>query len=406
MHADAVIFGGGAAGLWLLDELYRRGLRVLLLEAGRLGQGQTIASQGILHSGLKYMLNWRPTRAAWKIRALPGVWRKSLRGEALPSLRRTRLRTEVCYLWQTTGMTSRLGMLCARILLQSKPRIVASAERPDWLRNCPGTVARLDEQVISPVDFLTDLSIQHRDRILQIDAVNGLQFDVGAPGCIERIRLRHPQVGESLSLEPGHVIFTAGQGNAELRRLVGLSEAAMQRRPLHMVLVRGNLPLCQGHCIDGAKTRVTITADRDSQGRTVWQVGGDLAEKGVPLSEESLLRRAWRELCTVLPAVDFSGTEWNTYRVDRAEGTAAHGLRPDTLQVLSEGNVFTAWPTKLVLAPLLAQDVAARLPRAAGVAEPWPESVANWPRPLVAAPPWEMSSGWRRLADDPRGPPE
>ncbi|HEY3967359.1 MAG TPA: FAD-dependent oxidoreductase, partial [Planctomycetaceae bacterium] len=54
MELDVLIFGGGAAGLWLLDQLARRGDCVLLLEAGRLGLGQTVGSQGIIHGGLKY----------------------------------------------------------------------------------------------------------------------------------------------------------------------------------------------------------------------------------------------------------------------------------------------------------------------------------------------------------------
>ena len=53
---DVLIFGGGGAGLWLLDDLAARGYRVLLAEAGDLGAGQTIASQGIIHGGLKYAL--------------------------------------------------------------------------------------------------------------------------------------------------------------------------------------------------------------------------------------------------------------------------------------------------------------------------------------------------------------
>ncbi|MHC4787348.1 MAG: FAD-dependent oxidoreductase, partial [Planctomycetota bacterium] len=52
-----VIFGGGGAGLWLLDTLLTRGHRAVLLEANRLGQGQTACAQGILHGGLKYTLN-------------------------------------------------------------------------------------------------------------------------------------------------------------------------------------------------------------------------------------------------------------------------------------------------------------------------------------------------------------
>ena len=53
---DVVIFGGGVAGLWLLDELVRRGRDALLLESSRLGTGQSIAAQGIIHGGLKYSL--------------------------------------------------------------------------------------------------------------------------------------------------------------------------------------------------------------------------------------------------------------------------------------------------------------------------------------------------------------
>ena len=57
MRLDALIFGGGAAGLWLLDRLSRDGHHVVLLEARSLGMGQTVASQGIIHGGLKYTLS-------------------------------------------------------------------------------------------------------------------------------------------------------------------------------------------------------------------------------------------------------------------------------------------------------------------------------------------------------------
>src|SRR5882672_5507147 len=78
MDLDILIFGGGAAGLWLLDCLARRGDRVLLLEAGRLGQGQTIAAQGIIHGGLKYTLQGLLTSAAREIREMPVTWRDCL----------------------------------------------------------------------------------------------------------------------------------------------------------------------------------------------------------------------------------------------------------------------------------------------------------------------------------------
>ena len=56
LDVEVVIFGGGIAGLWLLDELHRAGMTTLLLEAHELGSGQTIASQGIIHGGLIALL--------------------------------------------------------------------------------------------------------------------------------------------------------------------------------------------------------------------------------------------------------------------------------------------------------------------------------------------------------------
>lgn len=53
---DIAIFGGGIAGLWLANLLRQRGFSCVVLEAGTLGGGQTLLSQGILHGGLKYAL--------------------------------------------------------------------------------------------------------------------------------------------------------------------------------------------------------------------------------------------------------------------------------------------------------------------------------------------------------------
>lgn len=55
MELVLILFGGGVSGFWLLDEALRRGYRALLLEGRQLGHGQTAASQGIIHSGFKYV---------------------------------------------------------------------------------------------------------------------------------------------------------------------------------------------------------------------------------------------------------------------------------------------------------------------------------------------------------------
>ena len=63
----------------------------------------------------------------------------------------------------------------------------------------------------------------------------------------------------------------------------------MQRRPLHMVLLRETtpnssreIPDLYGHCVGMSdKPRLTITTARDQAGRKVWYIGGQVAEDGV-----------------------------------------------------------------------------------------------------------------------------
>lgn len=396
MRVHTVIFGGGAAGLWLLDELSRRNIPAVLLEAADLGTGQTIASQGILHGGLKYTLQGILTGSAAHIREMPRVWTECLTGRRDPDLTATRVRAEHCHLWRTGTMSSRLGMIGARIGLRVAPQSIPKSERPAPLVECPGAVARMDEQVVSPASFLENLAARRQDRILKIDAANGLKFELDGPGTVRAVALTRPASDRRASFEPDRVVFTAGGGNAGLRKLVGLSTDAMQRRPLHMVMLRGSLPELNGHCVDGAKTRVTITSDVDASGRAVWQVGGQLAEDGVDRSENDLLAHARSELSNVLPGVDLKNVEGATYRVDRAEASTAGGSRPETFQVLREGNVVTAWPTKLVLAPKLAVEIA-ESSTSSDLAFADFNPPVDWPRPTVAVPPWETCTNWKPL---------
>lgn len=401
MRLDVVIFGGGAAGLWLLDALARGGARVLLLEARALGSGQTIASQGIIHGGLKYTLGGLLTPAATGVRDMPRIWRDCLAGRTDPNLTAVQRRADFCYLWRSDSISSRLGMIGARLGLNVAPRLVEPGHRPPVLADCPGAVARLDEQVISPASFLEQLSARHRERMLLIDQNAGAFFSMAGGNNVELIQVTNPYTAERLDLRPQCVVFAAGAGNADLRRRTGLSSDCMQRRPLHMVLLRGSLPPLNGHCVDGAATRVTITSDVDSSGRTIWQLGGQVAENGVALDETSLIACAAAELRAVIPRIDLSDVEWATYRVDRAEAKTESGARPQTCRILRDGNIITAWPTKLVLAPKLAQEVVAAITATNSAVDYDGASLRHWPRPHVAQPPWETCRNWSKLDELP-----
>jgi glycerol-3-phosphate dehydrogenase len=394
LELDAVVFGGGAAGLWLLDALIGTGHRAILLESGDLGSGQTIASQGIIHGGLKYSLRGALTPSARAIRDMPQRWRDSMAGDLRPDLSHTRRRAEFCHLWQTRQLRSRMAMLGALRGLAVTARTLDDVERPEVLRDCPGTVARLDEQVIEPASFIGDLAQQHGAAILSIDARGGIEVDQ-CPGGGRRIRLLSPADGTPLDLLPRRIILCAGAGNAGMREQLGLPpREIMQRRPLHMVVLRGDdLPPLNGHCVDGMATRVTITSTRDHADRMVWQVGGQIAESGVACDRDELVARARRELDEVLPGVDLRAADWGTYRVDRAEAASGGGARPGDAALIEEGDVMTAWPTKLALVPRLVDDIVARLGTPGGPA-PDLRSLARWPRPGVACPPWDEETTW------------
>jgi len=65
--------------------------------------------------------------------------------------------------------------------------------------------------------------------------------------------------------------------------------------------------------------------------------------------------------------------------------------------------VLTAWPTKLVLAPQVAQAVCAALPPATvSPLQPLLDALAAWPRPPVAQPAWEELRRWVPVPAIPR----
>ena len=402
MRLDAVIFGGGAAGLWLLDRLSRDGHHVVLLESRGLGAGDTVGSQAILHVGRMSTASNPANRAVKPLRELPNLWRDALLGRIAPNLTRTRLRSECCYLWQTESLGPQIAVVGSRLAARSDSEALADDERPAALAEVAGPVRRLPEQVICPASFLADLADQYCDRILQIDAERGLRFRLNSPGEVDAIQLTSPTDGSTLELKPRQVIFTAGSDNARLRELVGLSVDALPLRPLHMVLARGNLPELNGHCVEGAKTIVTVTSDIDDDGRTVWQIGGQLAEHGFKMKPHSQTERVREELTRILPRLDLRKIEWSTYRLDRAEGETSNNTRREAVQVFCAGNVTTGCPTKLVLAPVLAAEIADRA-SSPYITTPFDSTpLADWPRPETASLPWnEADRDWWTLADCP-----
>ena len=389
-RVDVLILGGGAAGLWLLDDLHRQGYSAALVEASSLGSGQTIASQGIIHGGLKYALNGKAGSAAKAIRDMPLRWRRSLAGEIEPDLSRTRRRAEYCCIWAAPGMRSRIGLLGASLGLAVKPIPLNKETRPSLLRDWKGPVLRLGEQVIEPGSFLQILADRHLKRILQVDGSQGVDIKASPTGEIREVALRCPG-GREMLIQPDQVVLAAGEGNSRIRNRLGLPVEHIQRRPLQMVMLRGQMPAMNGHCIRNASPWLTITSTRDHADRMIWQIGGQVAEDTARSTATISINRAREDLSHALPTLDLSSVQFATYLAERAEGTSS-GRRPDRPTTFIDGNVITVWPTKLALVPMLSDMIQQDL-KPPSQHPPFlaPE---GWPTASVAIPPWEMESSW------------
>ena len=156
-----------------------------------------------------------------------------------------------------------------------------------------------------------------------------------------------------------------------------------------MVMVKHDLNLPTfAHCIGtGSKPVATITTHPCEDGKQVWYLGGDVAETGVDRSREEHIKFARQAISKLLPWVDLEDTQWQTFRVDRAEPMQSSLVRPDSAFAQQVGNCIVAWPTKLALSPDLSDQVLPLCQRTESTTDP---SILNaFPKPETAKPLWE-----------------
>jgi hypothetical protein len=259
-------------------------------------------------------------------------------------------------------------------LLATPPEAVPESEWPEALRASAVAVYALAEPVISTGSFLKALAARHEKNIRKYDGVV-LNFD----GKTARIG--------DVSLEARALVLTAGEGNAALLRRAGVDGEPMQRRPLLMALLRGDLPPLFGHCIVGGKTRLTVT----TPDKGIWQVGGELSERLAGETDLKIARKAaLTELRRWLPAIDLTRAEIAFYPAVRAEARTADQRRPSGVHAaeLAPG-IIAAWPTKLAMAPVLADEVFALAAKNLQQPSYQDDGAPPWPAPAVARYPWE-----------------
>ncbi len=352
---DVAIAGGGIAGLWLLNRLHAEGYAALLLEADKLGNAQTLSSQGMIHGGLKYALGASLTGASEAVAAMPERWRAAMRGDDVVDLRGVEALSEHNLLFADATSIGRLTSFFASRALRGRIRRLDDAEQPAPFAGTGVSVYQLDDLVIDTGSLLTrlltpvtQLAYQHRLEARDVTpTASGWRLALGDTVVSAR-----------------QLVLAAGIGNGPLLDALQVTGPAMQRRPLQQAVVRHpRLPRLFAHCLTGirsAEPRLTISSHREGDG-WLWYIGGQLASDGAGMSSAALMEHTRRELCACLGWLDLADAEISTLRIDRAEA-AAGGRRPDEAFAEAVGNLVVCWPTKLTLAPDLGDRVRALLP--------------------------------------------
>jgi len=392
VQVDIAIFGGGVAGLWTLARLRQLGFNAVLIESHSLGGGQTRYAQGIIHGGTKYALAGKLTESSEVIAEMPAFWRDCLSGQGELDLSNVKLMSEHQYMWSTASLTSRMAGFFASHAMRSRTQALQKSERPKLFQDkqFKGQVYQLDEPVLDTASLVNALAEMNQGAML-------VSRDVQFKG---KECLVTSTDGKTYSLTTKHFVFTAGKGNQDLLHAVESKnldkhQPEMQLRPLQMVMVRGDLPeMIYAHCLGASvNPRITITSHLDNNGKTVWYLGGQLAEEGVQRNAEEQIKQAKKELQTLMPWLDLSNMQWACLPIDRAEPKMPAGKRPDDVFVHTDKDVSTCWPTKLAFAPRLAGKVIEEI-KQHGITPSGVQELPSWPQPQIAKLPWQEEDSW------------
>lgn len=351
MKIDALIIGGGMAGLWTLAILRARGYGAVLLDIGALGGMQTLTSQGIIHGNPRYSLT-APPDSQDVIQAVSTRWRDALRGHGEVNLRDAHILCANQYLWTADSLGGRFGgFMLSRRLGGHLEKCSAEAYPPFLPRDFRGHCYTLNAAVLDIPSVLQTIAQQYAPWILSdcFWKEDGRYVNVLCGGAMHRFL-------------PRRIIYTAGRANGELTGI------AQQTLPLRMAALRvpKAAPDIFGHHLDGSNSSgVTITTHREKHCK-IYYLGGASAEEGAHHSENEYIAHMRATLLKALPWLNkawFTDDAFHTFTIERVAGEQEEkGIYEPV--ILQRARKLIAWPGKLTFAPLLAERLFALLPPA------------------------------------------
>ena len=379
---DIVIFGAGIAGLYTFHLLKKRGYDVLLLEREAIGGGQSIAAQGIIHSGLKFTLAGKVNKLAQSISEMPLVWRNCLKGEGPINLTKTMINTDSQLLMIPSGFVGGITKMVTERLLAKSVHEILPDGWPQPIKNAGfhGSLIYMDELVIDVPSLIKNLAEPYKDCIRKCPHSDPFAF-----------LNRH-------GIEPKKIIFTAAESNESIARYAAHDKGLqVQKRPLLQGMIR-NAPFpLYAHLVGTSEKPVmTITTHTAHDGSLIWYLGGGVAEHPKDSDPEELFEAARKALKTYLPNLNHGPFEWAALPIDRVEGKSdTDHWMPDTPTIHQADECVYCWPTKLTFAPMLGDMILKSLEdddiKPSGITNDY----SFLPEVAYAAAPWDTAL-WRK----------
>lgn len=347
IQTDILIVGAGIAGLWLFHFLKKKNYDVLLLTDQGIGAGQTIASQGILHSGLKYTLAGKVNALAKSISQMPERWREALDSD----LKDAKISSPSQHLMIPPGIAGDLIKIATEKTFGDS---VQAGQSP--YPGFEGSVLDMGEMVLDIPSVIQALAEPYRGCIRvskNIILHNAKPLD------------ESPVVSaDGIEIAARRVVYTAAAHNMVAARKNGHDDGLeTQHRPLINVFVKNApFPLYAHFVGTSDKPVATVTTHETKDGDLVWYLGGQVAERPLDDDPRNAYDFALKAFETYLPGLDASGFEWAALPIDRVEGkSGSKGFMPDTPTIHQVENHLYCWPTKLTFAPMLADMVMERI---------------------------------------------
>lgn len=352
METEITIIGGGIAGLCLLSKLKSEGYKnVILLEKNKLGHDQTIASQGIIHSGFKYSFQSEETEITRNISLAPTAWKRLL-DDKKHNLTSTNTLSNKMSLWFEQSFDS---SFLKKHYIRDNSLVFKGARTASIFDQNPHLNSdwSLQERTVDIGSLLDSFKSELDQELVLIKDLTIIKKN----DQLTELQIQLPN-NESLHLNTKILICMAGASNQQFCDKLNIPKPAIQLRPLHMIMLKGDLPKLYGHGLGaGSLPKITITTHQTDRKEMVWYIGGAPAEEGLNTEPIDLVKKTKNHLSNIFTSLNFDKIKGACHRVNRAEAKQANSKRPDSFSIIQSSNIIIAWPTKLAFAPLLANKI-------------------------------------------------